>query len=45
MRGGKVEVEQVKLDVSAVQPTAESCKEFGAKNPDVAKQLAKDEEE
>jgi hypothetical protein len=43
-RGGKVEVEQVKRDLSAVQPTAESCKEFAAKNPDVAKLLAKEGE-
>jgi hypothetical protein len=41
-RGGKTEVEQINRDVSAVQPTAESCKEFAAKNPDVAKLLAKE---
>jgi hypothetical protein len=39
-RGGKTEVEQISRDVSAVQPTAESCKEFAKKNADVAELLA-----
>jgi hypothetical protein len=38
---GQSEAEQVKEDLSAVQPTAESLKEFARKNAAVSKVLAK----
>jgi hypothetical protein len=38
-KGGKTEIEQLKQDLTAVQPDAESCKEFAEKDPAVSKFL------